>query len=263
MNVELVHVDKFEAAQRLIEQGGDKTADGIAMLLIAKVCVLMAESQIELRTHRTAEQTNASCFPTPVVLLVSLASRQADYAADGRTSDGVNAGEVLNKALKMFQDNPYMALGVRNGPEATETEIKKSFRKYALKYHPDKTQNKTGLMFTVIQQAYTTLSDPKRRARHDEGVKRNSAKLEKMRKMKEAEDKQRTERRDGVHGCDRHHAEPPPSSTNSFRQPPQSQDEADYRAFNKRFYEEFRRKVGRLGFQESRHATMRRTLLNY
>ena len=140
-----------------------------------------------------------------------------------------------------------MALGVRNGPEATETEIKKSFRKYALKYHPDKTQNKTGLMFTVIQQAYTTLSDPERRARHDERVKRNGAKLEKIRKMKEAEDKQRAERRDGTNGGDRHHAKPPPSSTNSFRQPPQSQDEADYRAFNKRFYEEFRRKVGVLG----------------
>ena len=46
MNVELVNVDKFEAARRLIEQGGDKAADGIAMLLIAKVRMFRTHRQI-------------------------------------------------------------------------------------------------------------------------------------------------------------------------------------------------------------------------
>ncbi len=215
MNVEMVYSDKFSKAKRLITQGGDKVAEGIALLLIAK----------------------------------------ADYAADANASDGVNAADVLNKAIKLFQDNPYMAIGVTKGAEATEAEIKKSFRKYALKYHPDKTQNKTGLMFTVIQQAYATLSDPEKRSRHDDRAKRNEAKLEKMRKQKEEAEKRRQERAaagggaggggfsSGGGGGPSGGAKPPPSSTNSFRQPPQSQEEADYRAFNKRFYEEFRRKV--------------------
>ena len=154
MNVEMVYSDKFSKAKRLITQGGDKVAEGIALLLIAK----------------------------------------ADYAADANASDGVNAADVLNKAIKLFQDNPYMAIGVTKGAEATEAEIKKSFRKYALKYHPDKTQNKTGLMFTVIQQAYATLSDPEKRSRHDDRAKRNEAKLEKMRKQKEEAEKRRQER---------------------------------------------------------------------
>ena len=32
-------------------------------------------------------------------------------------------------------------------------------------------------------------------------------------------------------------------ATNSFRMPPQSNDEAEYRAFNKRFYEDFKKKT--------------------
>ena len=86
----MVYSDKFSKAKRLITQGGDKVAEGIALLLIAK----------------------------------------ADYAADANASDGVNAADVLNKAIKLFQDNPYMAIGVTKGAEATEAEIKKSFRKY-------------------------------------------------------------------------------------------------------------------------------------
>ena len=174
---------------------------------------------------------------------------QADYAADNTASNGVNAGEVLSKAIKLFQDNPYMAIGLsgKTGLQATESDIKKSFRKYALKYHPDKTQNKTGLMFTVIQQAYATLSDPEKRKRHDERARRAAEKLEKMRKMKETEDRRRRQEghmdeKFGKHGKSSD-TRPPPVSTNSFRQPPQSQEEAEYRAFNKRFYEDFRRKV--------------------
>lgn len=50
-------------------------------------------------------------------------------------------------------------------PVATLQEIKRSFRKLALKYHPDKNDGDqlSAARFVEIQEAYEILSDPKRR----------------------------------------------------------------------------------------------------
>jgi len=58
----------------------------------------------------------------------------------------------------------YETLGVQKG--ATKDEIKKAFRTLASKYHPDK---KTGdeAKFKEISEAYSTLSDDKKRAEYD------------------------------------------------------------------------------------------------
>lgn len=55
--------------------------------------------------------------------------------------------------------------------DATEEEIKKSFRKLALKFHPDKVEperrEETTALFVLLQQAYEVLSDPQERAFYD------------------------------------------------------------------------------------------------
>jgi molecular chaperone DnaJ len=59
----------------------------------------------------------------------------------------------------------YVVLGVSR--DATEIEIKRSFRELARKFHPDVNSDDAGEKFREINEAYAVLSDKDTRARYD------------------------------------------------------------------------------------------------
>ena len=84
------------------------------------------------------------------------APREAAYALlcdEGGTFDG---GALLKKCLAAVAQNPYGALG--STTDATDAQIKKAYRKLALKLHPDKNP-KTTPLFQAVKTAYDALQD--------------------------------------------------------------------------------------------------------
>lgn len=68
----------------------------------------------------------------------------------------------------MAKEDFYELLGVARN--ASDTDIKQSFRRLAMKYHPDRNKDnpKAEEQFKKIKEAYDILSDPKKRAAYDQ-----------------------------------------------------------------------------------------------
>ncbi|MDA8133886.1 MAG: J domain-containing protein [Desulfobacteraceae bacterium] len=64
-------------------------------------------------------------------------------------------------------DDYYKILGIEKNADAAE--IKKAYRKLAMKYHPDKTKGDKSLeeKFKKISEAYAVLSDPEKKSQYD------------------------------------------------------------------------------------------------
>lgn len=74
----------------------------------------------------------------------------------------------------MSNENYYEVLGVSQ--TATAEEIKKSYKRLAMKYHPDRgTDDSDEEKFKIISEAYETLHKPEKRAVYDQVLKYGAA----------------------------------------------------------------------------------------
>lgn len=92
-------------------------------------------------------------------------SRGCEGSGGRRHHHNYTSSEQSTKIIKMGKDF-YKTLGIQKG--ATEEDIKKAYRKLALKFHPDK--NKAAgaeEKFKEIAEAYEVLSDKKKRDVYD------------------------------------------------------------------------------------------------
>jgi DnaJ family protein C protein 7 len=100
------------------------------------------------------------------------AVRELKALAESDPSDANLAKEVRKAELELKKSKRkdyYKILGVDK--DATETEIKKAYRKLAIVHHPDKNPDdkEAEERFKDIGEAYEHLSDPQKRARYDSG----------------------------------------------------------------------------------------------
>jgi len=69
----------------------------------------------------------------------------------------------------MAKEDFYKLLGVDKN--ASEAEIKKAYRKMAMKFHPDRNKEKpekAEKQFKLVKEAYEILSDPQKRSAYDQ-----------------------------------------------------------------------------------------------
>ena len=74
----------------------------------------------------------------------------------------------MGGAPEVNSDDYYKVLGIDKN--ASEDEIKKSYKKLAIKYHPDKNpgDKKAEEIFKKVGEAYGVLSDKEKRAAYDQ-----------------------------------------------------------------------------------------------
>lgn len=143
-----------------------------ALLAHAQQKQQQAENGGESNTTRNngASETprSNSTRPAPSARSASMASESSNTGADGRTYTEVQV-EIVKKVLRAKEGGRgahYRVLGVQTN--ATENDLKKAYRKLALKLHPDKNSAPHAAeAFKAVGLAYATLSDPQKRTIYD------------------------------------------------------------------------------------------------
>ncbi|EFJ36336.1 hypothetical protein SELMODRAFT_79323 [Selaginella moellendorffii] len=73
--------------------------------------------------------------------------------------------------MEKRKEDPYTVLGVQKS--SSSSEIRSAYRKLAMKWHPDKQhslEDQAKAKFQGIQEAYSVLSDDKKRVLYDSGL---------------------------------------------------------------------------------------------
>lgn len=120
------------------------------------------------QSNSSTRRAAAAAAPSPAAAPSGSASSTAGTGGDGRayTQAQVAMVEKVLRAKQGGRGAHYRVLELQS--TCTEAEIKRSYRKLALKLHPDKNSApKADEAFKAVGLAYGTLSDPQKRTIYD------------------------------------------------------------------------------------------------
>lgn len=134
-------------------------------------------SEIEARLSISKENIYPFIYAMLVTDILILKQGEKEKKPDGLYSeDSALTEELTGKYLQMKSLNSFEVLGI--GKDADNDSIKKAYFKMAKQYHPDKYHNNgqdvraaASDIFTLINTAYTTLSDENARRTYEESLK--------------------------------------------------------------------------------------------
>ena len=150
----------------------------------------------KMRKHAEAVDDCTRALELDAEYAKALMRRAASLQALGELENLENAVRDLTKAMELSEDSKELQKSLREAKgmlknakrkdfykilgcarDAREPDIKKAYRKAALKWHPDRWVSKTEreqkvaeTNFKQVSEAYEVLSDPQKRSRYDSGV---------------------------------------------------------------------------------------------
>jgi len=156
-----VAADLLEAKRdAMISDAGQTDPDDLAAVLVVLEEVQYRRTKCLLKLGRLSEAMHAA--------MEALNLTSDKRRKDELTKIFVDLLMQDRDGEKEKQRNLYDILGVAK--DATQEEIKKAYRKLALKYHPDKNDDPLAQkMFVELSDAYSILSDPELRSQYDGG----------------------------------------------------------------------------------------------
>ncbi|KAK9991112.1 hypothetical protein SO802_026097 [Lithocarpus litseifolius] len=113
-------------------------------------------------------------FPPPLAFAATATSSSAETCTNNTTSSSYLPNMAAAAAAAACTSSPYQVLGISTG--ATCPEIKAAYRRLARTCHPDvaistnRKDTSGGGEFMKIHAAYSTLSDPEKRADYDRRI---------------------------------------------------------------------------------------------
>lgn len=122
------------------------------------------------QTKRGGRSTQTESTSTGSTATRPQTTQRQQSGLDGRayTDEQVSVIAKIIKAKSSGRGAHYRVLGLENGEQATENDIKKAYRKISLKVHPDKNSAPgADEAFKAVGLAYATLSDPQKRSIYD------------------------------------------------------------------------------------------------
>ncbi|CAD7953407.1 unnamed protein product [Amoebophrya sp. A25] len=127
------------------------------------------------RTRTSFPTTSTSTIPSETTSTTSKTTSctsrwSTSSSLAGRTGRDHHLNLVLGVSAQQAKDDLYATLGVSK--DASDVEIKKAYRKLALKLHPDKNpdnREQSETEFKKVTAAYEILKDPEKRKQYDQG----------------------------------------------------------------------------------------------